>query len=251
MKYCTLLFGVLASAALARAAIVDTRDVSERDMDDDCEEPVSSIRHISSAKPIPPMSSSKAVPVSSAKPHPPKSSSKVGPVSVKPSGRHHHKHHKFPVTKTTIIIVVESYTRKCHGPTTIVEGTETVTVTETDTTTVTFTKGPYTRTKTHLECYTTTTSYYDEDECGCGGWPYSSGEGYTPLTAYATTTVKTRTTKSVGFVPTSARYVKPSSAPGKNTTSKVSPVFTSDSSSAHFATGVFALVAGVVAYLVL
>src|SRR5205085_4578306 len=82
MKYCTLLFGVLASAAVANAAVSKPKPIDDFS---DCEEHVSSAHPVSSGKPVPPVSSGKP-PVSSGKPVPPVSSGKpVPPVSsVKP-----------------------------------------------------------------------------------------------------------------------------------------------------------------------
>jgi hypothetical protein len=195
---------------------------------------------------VPPASSGR--PHSTAKPQPGEDSDND---SDDEEGGHHHP---YPVTTTTIIIVVPTFTHRCHGPTTIIGGTETVTVTEIEPTTVTFTKGPYTRTKTHLECHTTTTEYYDVGECGCGGWPYATGEGYTPI-SHPTPAV-TSYPSDHAPKPSGAPVVKPSAIgppayPPKNTTTpKNSPVFTSGAAS-HSSAGVVALIAGVVAYMVL
>lgn len=183
MRYSTFLLGAFASLGLVHAfaapeAVPEAWD-DESDWSDeftDCEEsgPVSSL-----------------IPASShfhhhSHPPPPASITTTTTTTTK---HHHHHPHPFPIITKTVIVIVEEFTRFCTGPTTISEGTVTVTVTEPCT--VTFsTGGPFTLTKTILECFTTTTEYFFEEDCGCKGWPYASGHGFTPLvipeTAYPT-----------------------------------------------------------------
>jgi hypothetical protein len=211
MKYSTVLFGVLATASMASAAVeygygpppavsskapAPSKYVAPAPApeEDDCDDyPMSSTPVKVAAKPssskkatpesskVTPESSKKApAPASSEKPKttPAPSSKKVSPVvkyssSFKPV-------YPYPVVTETIIIVVEEFTVPCHGPTTIIEESETIIVTVLEETIITFSHGPYTRTKTHLECGPTTTEYYSEAPCPTG-WPYVAGQGYTPL----------------------------------------------------------------------
>jgi hypothetical protein len=227
MKYSTVLLGALATLGLVHAFAAPeaypgggSDDEYTSDEFTDCEEsgPVMSLIPISS-KPV------------------------SGPVSVPTppvSKHHHHHHHPFPVITKTIIIIVETFTRFCPGPTIISEGTCTVTVTEP--TTVTFsTGGPFTLTKTVLECFTTTTEFFFEEDCGCKGWPYATGEKFVPLVVPSTA------------IPTGTSYPKPPVVtPPKpaGAAAKTSPVvFTGIGSKTT--SGFFAVVAGVVAIMVL
>jgi hypothetical protein len=103
------------------------------------------------------------------------STKKVAPHSTgKPNG------HPYPVVTKTVIVVTDYFTQYCPGPTTLIECGETHIAT--CPTTITFKgPGPYTRTKCELSCYTTATEYYYPYDDSCHGWPYATGQGYTPI----------------------------------------------------------------------
>lgn len=285
MKYSTVLFGVLATASMVSAAGYDNpappavsskapapskyvAPVPAPEDDDDCDGyPMSSTPVKVAAKP----SSSKKVapaPASSEKPKTtpaPSSSKKVAPV-VKYSSSYKPVY-PYPVVTETIIIVVEEFTVPCHGPTTIIEESETIIVTILEETIVTFSKGPYTRTKTHLECGPTTTEYFSEVPCPTG-WPYVAGEGYTPIpvsytpceypvvapeTAYPVVVVASAAPAPV-YAPAPAPAYAPAPAPAVvaavpayPSAAPSSPVAVFNSGASHTQAGVVALIAGVVA----
>jgi len=282
MKYATFLLGAVATATLVKAAAYPAPAAFPSVYDDCDDEPISSAPHSVAPVSVHPSSSkAAAVPVSSKAAAVPVSSKAAAvPVSSKAAGVPHssgkaasaptssallaghggHGHWGKPIVITeTVIIVVPTYTRACHGPTTVTEGTTTITVTEA--TTITFLNGPYTRTKYDLTCYTTTTEFFYETECA--GWPYATGEGYPPMTVYPTVYITDYTTEYVGAAPTGVAAVPAPPAPAVypvgsaypvpaasgSVPPKNLPVFTSGASQAQ--AGVLALIAGVVAVLVL
>jgi len=275
MKYSTVLFGVLATASLVSAAAYPAPKSSVATPDDDCDGyPMSE-----PAKVTPKPSSSKKVAAApSSTPYhdddcpeeymtkPASSKKAVAPV-YKPSSSYK-KVFPYPVETTTTIIVVPTFTVECHGPTTIIEETETIIITVLEEVIVTFSKGPYTRTKTHLECGTTTTDYFKEVPCPTG-WPYETGYDYVPIPCsyvpvyYATpvayvTPVVYATPSATPYVaavaaPAPAPYVAPAyvapapAYPVNSTTTYKSPVAVYLSGASRTQAGVVALIAGAVA----
>lgn len=228
MKYSTFLLGAFATLGLVHAFAAPEaypggfEDDEFSDEFTDCEEsgPVSSLIPISSKPVVAPPS--------------------ITTTTTTTTKNHHHHHHSFPVITKTIVVIVETFTRVCPGPTTVSEGTVTITVTEP--TTVTFSEGgPFTLTKTILECFTTTTEFLFEEDCGCKGWPYATGKDFPPLVI------------PTNAVPTGTSYPKPPVVtppkPAGAPAGTGAVVFTGIGSKTT--SGFFAVVAGVVAIMVL
>lgn len=232
MKCSTILLGAFATLGLVHAFAAPEpypggfHDDDSSDEFTDCEEsgPVKSLIPISSGVIV----------------HPP---------SVTPTKKHHH-HHRPPVITKTIIIICETFTRFCPGPTTISEGTVTIIVTEP--TTITFKHGgPFTRTKTILECFTTTTEFFHEDECGCKGWPFATGHDFTPLVIPETEHAHKPTGPVIAGkpAPTGTSHPKAPVVTPPKPAGTGAVVFTGIGS--KMTTGFFGVVAGVVAIMVL
>jgi hypothetical protein len=257
MKFTSILIGVLATATAVAATKPKSSAAPSSKYEEDCDEyeyPASSKVYPSSSKKAPVHISSTPC---SEEPEPKSTyypSSKAVPVKHSSSYK---PHHPYPVKTKTVIVVVPTFTKKCHGPTIIVEFEQTIHVTIEGDTYVTFSKGPYTRTKTELECATTTTEYFEIDECPTD-WPYAIGQGYVPIpcsyTPYTPCSECTAAPVPVYSAPAVAGPVVIAgpaasgavSAPGAKVSSPVA-IFTSGAS--HAQAGVVALIAGVVAAL--
>jgi hypothetical protein len=239
MKFTSVLLGALATATMVSAIKPSAAPSSK--YDDDCDDYPKSKVHHSSKKVAPvPVSST---PCSDDYPKSTYCPSSKAAVPVKHSS--YKPHRPYPVHTKTVIVVVPTFTKKCHGPTTIIKFDQTIIVDIDITTIVTFSKGPYTRTKTELECATTTTEYFDIDECPTG-WPYAIDQEYVPIPVTYTpcsecTPVAAAAVPVVLSPATAIAGVPAVSAPGV----KAPVVFTSGAS--HAQAGVVALIAGVVA----